>query len=201
MTSEQLRYKDITLLKQLRDCAISVSSKKNKLAISEMFSTELKFASECLMSWFNSKFKNENLQLTNAEKRDYKIKNPINWESDCCCICTFPLEINPAASNSPKEKMSYADFVIAKEHKFLRNIFSEDELSTSEAIKNINSFHLNFSKFLKIVVCLQNTLNLIQGFLDCNFEALNDFCRDFCEDCVDFIEMKEKISDVQIKSK
>ena len=70
MTSEQLRYKDITLLKQLRDCAISVSSKKNKLAISEMFSTELKFASECLMSWFNSKFKNENLQLTNAKKRD-----------------------------------------------------------------------------------------------------------------------------------
>ena len=103
-----------------------------------MFSTKLKFASECLMSQFNSKFKNENLQLTNAEKRDYKIKNPINWESDCCCICTFPLEINPAASNSPKEKMSYADFVIAKEHKFLRNIFSEDELSTSEAIKNIH---------------------------------------------------------------
>ena len=34
--------------------------------------------------------------------------------------------------------MSYADFVIAKEHKFLRNIFSEDELSTSEAIKNIH---------------------------------------------------------------
>ena len=200
MTSEQLRYKDITLLKQLRDCAISVSSKKNKLAISEMFSTELKFASECLMSWFNSKFKNENLQLTNAKKRDYKIKNPVNWESDCCCICIFPLEINPTESNTPKGKMPYADF-IAKEHKFLRNIFSEDELSTSEAIKNINSFHLNFSKFLKIVVCLQNTLNLIQGFSDCNFEALNDFCRDFCEDCVDFIEMKEKISDVQIKSK
>ena len=139
LTSKQLRYKDIILLlKQLRDCPISVSSKNNKLAISDMFSTELKFASECLMSWFNSKFKNENLQLTNAEKRDYEIKNPINWESDRCCICTFPLEINPTASKTPKEKMSYADFVIAKEHKFLRNIFSEDELSTSEAIKNIH---------------------------------------------------------------
>ena len=43
--------------------------------------------------------------------------------------------------------MSYADFVIAKEHKFLRNIFSEDELSTSEAIKNIH--FENFSKILK----------------------------------------------------
>ena len=34
-----------------------------------MFFTELKFASECLMSWFNSKLKNKNLKLTNAKKK------------------------------------------------------------------------------------------------------------------------------------
>ena len=63
--------------------------------------------------------------------------------------------------------MSYADFVIAKEHKFLRNIFSEDELSTSEAIKNIHFMKI-FQNFSKIVVYLQNTLNSIQEFSDCN---------------------------------
>ena len=71
--------------------------------------------------------------------------------------------------------MFYANLIIVKEHKFLRNVFSEDELSTSEAIKNIHSFHENFPKFLKIVVYLQNTLHLIQEFSDCNYEELNDF--------------------------
>ena len=37
LTAEQLKYKDTTTLKQLRDCAFSVANKKNKIAISEMF--------------------------------------------------------------------------------------------------------------------------------------------------------------------
>lgn len=68
LTSEQLRYKDITLLKQLRDCAISVSSKKNKLAISEMFSTELKFASDCILKWFYKKHMKNKLELSHLKK-------------------------------------------------------------------------------------------------------------------------------------
>ena len=106
LTAEQLKYKDTTRLKQLRDCAISVSNKKNKIAISEMFSTELKFASDCLINWFNSKYKNENLQLSIDKKRNYEIENPINWETDKCWICNFQLHINPTMSNALKEKMS-----------------------------------------------------------------------------------------------
>ena len=33
LTSERLKFKDINLLRQLRDCALSVTSKRNKLAI------------------------------------------------------------------------------------------------------------------------------------------------------------------------
>ena len=114
LTIEQLKYKDLTTLKQLRDCPLSVATRKNELAISEMFSTELKFASECLMNWFNSKYKNQNLQLSNETKRNYEIKNPINWESDRCCLCNSPLHINPTVPDTSKEKMSYSDFIIQK---------------------------------------------------------------------------------------
>ena len=93
-----------------------------------------------------------------------------------CCICTFPLEINPTTSDATKEKMSYSDSVIAKEHKFLRNIFSEDELSTSTALKKIRSFHENFSRFSKIVVYLQQSLNSIQEFADGIYDHLIQFC-------------------------
>ena len=176
LTNEQLKFKDINLLKQLRDCALSVASKRNKFAISEMFCTELKFASDCLMKWFNSKFKIRNMQLSNEVKRNYEVKNLINWDTDRFCICTFPLEINPTTSDATKEKMSYSDFVIAKEHKLLRNIFSEDELSSSDGLKTIRSYHENFSRFLKIVVYLQQSLNSIQEFADGIYDHLIQFC-------------------------
>ena len=123
LTAEQLKFKDTTTLKQLRDCAFSVASKKNEIAISEMFSTEMKFATDCLLNWFNSKYKNENLQLIIKRKIEDEIKNPINWQTDKCWICDFPLHINPTMANVSKDKMSYGDFSIEKEHKCLRNIF------------------------------------------------------------------------------
>ena len=141
------------------------------------------------------------MQLSNEVKGNYEVKNLINWETDRCCICTFLLEINPTTSDATKEKMSYSDFVIAKGHKFFRNIFSEDELSSSDALKNIRSYHENVSRFLKIVVYLQQSLNSIQEFADCIYDDLIQFCGEFCKDCDDFSELKDRISDVTIKSK
>ena len=44
LTSEQLKFKNLTTLKQLRDCALTVSTKTKKIAISKMFTTELQIA-------------------------------------------------------------------------------------------------------------------------------------------------------------
>ena len=183
LTTEQLKYKDLTTLKQLRDCAISVASKQNKIAISEMFSTELKFASDCLINWFNLKFKKQNLEVSNEKRRAFEIENQIDWKNDNCKICNFPLHINPTTFDVEKEKMSYGDFIIKKEHKFLRNIFSKEELMSSDAIKNLQSFHGNFSKFLQVVVYLQNSIKLIKDFSECFHDELIKFCNEFCDDC------------------
>ena len=149
LTSEQLKFKDVITLKQIRDCALSVANKKNKVAISEMFSTELKFASDCLLKWFHSKHKNSELSI--QEKREYEIENPIDWKNGKCQICNFPLHINPSNNVTTQDDvMSYGDFIIQKEHKFLRNIFSKVELQASEAIKNVESFHEHFCNFYKL---------------------------------------------------
>ena len=140
------------------------------------FQTEIKFATNCLLSWFNSKYKNENLQLSIETKREYEIKNPINWQTDKCWICDFPLHINPTIPNVLKDKMSYSDFVIEKEHKFLRNIFSKKELDGSDAIKNIESFHEHFYKFLQIVVYTQECINSMKEFSECFYDELINFC-------------------------
>ena len=104
-------------------------------------------------------------------------------------------------SDATKDNMSYSDSVIFKEHKFLRNIFSKEELSLSTALKNTHTYHKNFSRFLKVAIYLQNSLNTIQEFSDCLYDELIEFCNEFCKDCVDFIKIKERISDVQIKNK
>ena len=199
LTTEQLKCKDLTTLKQLRDCAISVASKQNKIAISEMFSTELKFASDCLINWFNLKFKKQNLESSNEKRRAFEIENQIDWKNDNCKICNFPLHIN--LTTFDVECMSYGDFIIKNEHKFLKNIFSKEELMLSDAIKNLQSFHENFSKFLQVVVYLQNSIKLIKDFSECFHDKLIKFCNEFCDDCTDFIEVKEKVSDVEVKSK
>ena len=63
----------------------------------EMFSTELKFASDCLLGWFNKKHKSANLELSNEVKKQYEKENPIIWKRDKLCVCTFLLEISPTA--------------------------------------------------------------------------------------------------------
>ena len=45
----QLNFKDNKTLLQLRFCTLVVADKNNKIAISEMFSTELNFAADCLL--------------------------------------------------------------------------------------------------------------------------------------------------------
>ena len=68
-------------------------------------------------------------------KRKYEIEHPIDWSQDRCCICTFPLEINPTSYNADEKTMSYVDFIIFKEHGFLRNIFSNEDLAITHSMK------------------------------------------------------------------
>ena len=199
LTTEQLKFKDVITLKQLRDCALSVADRKNCNAISEMFSTELKFASDCLLKWFYSK--NKKLELSINEKREYEVKNPIDWENGKCEICTFPLHVNPSDKVNSRKMTSYGDFIIQKEHKFLRNIFSKEDLEKSDAIKNIESFHEIFSKYLRICVFAEKSVNSLKDFSECHFNELIEFIDEHLPELSDFIELKEKISETEVKSK
>ena len=65
-----MNFKNNKTLLQLRDCVLNVAQKKSKLAIAEMFTTELKFAGAGLFKWFNKKYISKNLELSNEEKKE-----------------------------------------------------------------------------------------------------------------------------------
>ena len=118
LTRDQLDFKDNKTFFQLEDCAFAVAVKNSKFAISVMFTTDLKFAADCLLNCFNKEFKSNSLELSNDVKRKYEIENPIDWSQDGCCICTFPLEINTTSYDGDAKAMSHVGFIISKEHKF-----------------------------------------------------------------------------------
>ena len=195
LTSEQLRYKDIITLKQLRDCALAVHKKSNLLAVSEMFFTELKFATDCVLKWFYSKYRN--LELDTKSKNEFERENPIDWENGECVLCRFPLEANP--TNPKNEKMSYGDFIIKKEHMFLRNIFSKEELLKSSSINTFESFHKHFIEFLEIVVFLEEGINSSLQFSDCSYPNLIRFIEKHFNEFDSFQQIKQDIETVEIK--
>ena len=100
----------------------------------------------------------------------YQKENPVDWENGRCVLCTFPLEAN--LTNHQNENMSYADFVVKKEHMFLRNIFSKEQLSKSLAIFTFESFHKNFIDFLEIVIFLEEGINSLSQISDCSYPNL-----------------------------
>ena len=195
LTSEQLNYGDLVTLKQLRDCALAVHKKSNVLAISEMFCTEIKFATNCLLKWYQNKYKN--FELSIESKNEFEKENPIDWENGECVLCRFPLEANPTTPQN--EKMSYGDFIIKKEHMFLRNIFSKEELSKSSAINTFESFHKHFIEFLEIVIFLEEGINSSLHFSDCSYPNLIRFIQKHFSDFDSFEQIKEDIEIVEIK--
>ena len=88
----------------LKDYVLSVNVRNGKVAISEMYITELKFEADYLLKWFNAKCKSINLEVSNNAKRKCEIENPIDWLRNRWCICTFPLEINATKFDTDTKK-------------------------------------------------------------------------------------------------
>ena len=98
--------------------------------------------------------------------------------------------------------MSYVDFIIFKKHKFLRNIFSNEEptAASSSSTKDLKTFYSMFCKFLKIAILLPNALNTYEEFNECfDNENLSNFCYQTCADCDNFEDLKEAIVSVEVK--
>ena len=195
LTREQLRYHDTTTLKQLRDCALAVHQKTNPIAVSEMFCTEIKFATDCLLKWFYDKYKKFELSIEN--KNRYERENPIDWNDGECVLCRFPLQANPTSSQN--QKMSYGDFVIKKEHMFLRNIFGKEELLKSPAIATFESYHKHFFNFLQIAVFLEEAIKSSLHFADCSYPILIEFLEQHFSEFDFFEDVKGEIETIEVK--
>ena len=71
----------------------------------------------------------------------------------------MPLKIEPTNPKTPDQKMTYSDFIIRYEHKFLRNIYTTEQIQISDDLKNIESYYEVFKKFIAISTELNSVLS------------------------------------------
>ena len=90
-----------------------------------------------------------------------KSQNQINWQKDKCVICKFPLKLEPTNYKTSDDKMSFGDFVIRYEHKYLRNIYTNEQLKDWHYLKNLENYYEIFNEY--IIVCI-GLLALLNNF-------------------------------------
>ena len=123
-----------------------------------MFSVELCLVKQAVLSWFNKKIKSQHLEIDLSRKNKYEKDHPINWNSDKCLICNFPLKIDAIGPDVPNNEMPYVDFYIRYKHRFLRNTYSKKQLESAPQIKTFQEYYKTFQEFIKICVSLQSVL-------------------------------------------
>ena len=113
-----------------------------------------------------------------------------------CCL-HFPLIINAKGSNVPVNEMSYTDFYIRYEHKFLRNIYSKEELETSKELKSLKCYYEVFDRFLIIVILLESAFTNRETFSETSKEKLSNFIEEHYHE--NYHEIAEQIKETEIK--
>ena len=114
----------------LKDMALEVAKRKCKKSVGKMFSIKNVLVKKTILKWFNQKIRRGFIKINPIAKLRYKNQNPIDWKKNKCFICKFPLKIQLTNFKTPDDEMSFGDFVIHYEHKFLTNIYTEKEIST-----------------------------------------------------------------------
>ena len=99
------------------------------------------------------------------------------------------------------EEMTFYDIVVKKEHLFLRNIYDEDHLKNSDAIKDIETYYKNFKRFVECSLLLNKYYNK-----DCEIDNVDNDCietfieNDLNNEYENFGELCDAINELQIKN-
>ena len=194
LSEDQMKHIDVKLVKQLNHVAQMVRKKKSKNALRQMFSIETAFVKKTLLQWFDIKIKSQNLEIDLKMKNQFERKNPINWQTDKCVECKCLLKIDPLDPHVPNHSMSYGDFFIRYEHKFLRSIYSNKETAESPQMCTLEKYYEAYQKLVKICV---GQLPLTSNYVHSNQGDLFDTnVRDFLDEKhPDEVEIKNLIKE------
>ena len=98
------------------------------------------------------------------------------------------MKLEPTNFKTADDEMSFGDFVISYEHKFLRNIYTNEQIKDSYHLKDLESYCEIFEEYIMICIGLLALLN--------NFNK-NDFINLATEQFVEDKFAGDEINDIK----
>ena len=92
----------------------------------QMFCIKSALVKKILLDWFNKKYRMRYLEINAFVKMQYERNNPASWKNDKSVLCKMPPRVEPTNFKRQDDEMTYGDFVIRFEHKFVRNIYTSE---------------------------------------------------------------------------
>ena len=164
-----------------------------------MFSCELKFTLDICKKWFDEKFTCRNMELDLFTKQRHRREYPLDWENGRCCICDFDLSLGRAKmTKNESEKMTYLEFVVKKEHAFIRNIFQLEDLAECPEMSTLENYFENFKKFIQVALLLENGYSPQSDAEFISDSCIEEFLRD--NEIEDFQDLYTEVPNVRIKN-
>ena len=113
------------------------------------------------------------------------------------CHLQIIAKIDPLRYNVPNPEMSYGDFFIRYEHKFLRNIYSHSEIAESPQICTLQNYYVVYQKFIKVCISL---LALLSSLINKDKDKFDINLRDLLQEKypeTDLEELRKKTDRVE----
>ena len=95
----------------------------------------------------------------------------------------MPPTVEQTNVKTPEDEMAYGDFVIRFEHKFVRNIYTSEQIKESYHLETLENYYEIYQKFLSISIGLLSIFNNYDRNDEINTEVSDfieeQFCRRF----------------------
>ena len=155
---EHISFFDKVMSHQLKDAATAAIIRETSTSLSEFFSIELKLTIDTLKSWFKNTTKSKFLELNDIEKQLFVNENATILSKTISGICGFLRDIEGASGDEDNKKIWY-NFLVEKEHLFIRNIYCKENLGEMKDTNDISDYHEKFKLFIKIVMLFGKRLD------------------------------------------
>ena len=110
----------------------------------------------------------------------------------------MPLKIEPTSFKTNDDEMSYSDFVVWFERKFIKNIFTNEQIQQSDDLNCLENCYKKYQKLISISIGLLSLFNNYHRIDELNNETREFIEESFANDTID--EFKSRVMQTKIKN-
>ena len=110
----------------------------------------------------------------------------------------MPLKIEPTSFKTNDDEMSYSDFVDWFERKFIKNIFTNEQIQQSDDLNCLENCYKKYQKLISISIGLLSLFNNYHRIDELNNETREFIEESFANDTID--ELKSRVMQTKIKN-